>query len=1106
MKLIEICVRNPVKVTVGVLLVVLFGGISLSQMPVALTPRVERPRMSIRAQWPGAGAEEIEREIVSKLEELLNDVPGMTEITSVSRESQAWISMEFSINANMSDALVHIASRLQQIKDYPEDADEPIVYSSDTSRMAVARFNLVVRPPDVIQVEEFQRQFPELAEPLEDVRIAHNPTLARERLAALVKDHPELDRLLPSEVKVHELLLFAKRTIADQFTRIPGVSYVWVWGGQMPEMQVVVDPVALASRQLTISDIRRALRNENKDTPGGDLQEGDEHYVVRTMARYTSPEQVLDEILAVHNGAPVCVRDVATVRLGYKRGRQGSWQLNSPSLSIGVTKTPGANLFEVMKQVKIVRDELNTGVLKKQNVYLYQTVDSTVYVESALGLVKKNILLGGTFTLLALLVFLRSLRTTLVVVIAIPVSIMGTFLMLGLMGRSLNVISLAGMAFAVGMLVDNAVVVLENIFRHHQKGEQPIQAAVQGTAEVWGATLASTLTTMAVFIPILFVREEAGQLFRDIALAISCGVGLSLVVSIVVIPTAACCFIRQPTALSVARKVCAIDLNSVDWFGEKFVQAIVNANSWLMRGTLARLVMVVAFFVGTPFLVYWLMPSIEYLPKGSRNRIGGHIYLPPGYSLDKMKRIGNELHERLRPYAIVNPDSPEADALEYPVISELAYGTYGGRVWLSVRTVDPTRTAELVPLVQDIADDIAVRHPGIESSVNQSGLFERGFNRAARSVDIDIRGPELARLVELGEQVRAQTHKLIPEARVNARPSLNLNAPQIRIVPKKFNAAQMGLTASELGYNVSAFVDGAFATNYIYKGEEIDLTIVAEENVSIRQQDVPIVIPGGQVVPLSSVAEVSIGRGPSQIAHLERSRKVTISVSPPEDMALGDAIDKIERHILQPINQSGELQGVYHIAMSGTADKLRATWTSLRFNLFVVLLITYLLMAALFESWFFPLVIMVSVPLAAVGGLAGLKLMNCFVLQQLDMLTMLGFIILIGTVVNNPILIVHQSLNHMRIDGLAWRDSIITSVQNRIRPIFMTTLTTTFGLLPLVLFPGAGSELYRGVGSVVLGGLLVSTLFTLFLVPALLSLTLEARGSLLTRKPPTVSS
>lgn len=1091
MHLIDAFVRNPVKVAVGVLLVVLFGTVALFQMPVELTPQVERPRLSVRARWNGAGPQEIEREIITELEELLNDLPGMTEITSECRESQGYIRMEFSVGTDMSEVLVHVSSRLQQIRNYPEDAEEPVVYASDNSRSPVARFNLVSRPPDPAALKNAQQQFPELRRQLSAVISESNPTLAREKLSELIETEPALGPLLPAEVPVNQLTLFAEQAIADQFTRVDGVSYVWVWGGQRPEMQVVVDPFQLAGRQLTIPDLREMLRSENRDTPGGDMQYGEDHFVVRTMGRYTSPEQLKNETMGSLEGAPIYLRDVAEVGLGFKRGREGAWHFGSPSLSIGVVKTPGDNLFEVMNGLKRVRDELNNGVLKQRGVYLHQTADSTIYVDSALNLVQKNILLGGAFTVIVLLMFLRDVRTTVIVALAIPVSIIGTFLMLGLMGRSLNVISLAGMAFAVGMLVDNAVVVLENIFRHYQQGASPVSAALQGTKEVWGAALASTLTTLAVFIPTLFVQEEAGQLFRDIALAISCGVGLSLIVSVSVIPTAACRLLQKRTATtqSSAR---SLRVPVVDWVGTRFLDVVVAINARLLRSRLLRLGAVSAFLAGSLILTYLLLPPIEYLPKGNRNLISGSFYPPPGYSVDKQLRVGRQFCDQLMPLV---KEAGSADS-GLPRIADLAYGTYGGSIWFSARTTDPQRTAELVPVMREIGEGIAAENAGLQVSINQAGLFERGWNRASRSIDIDIRGPELSRLVELGEHVRDRAQELMPEASVTARPSLTLNAPQIRVVPKEHYAAEMGLTSSDLGYTVSALVDGAYVTGYFHEGEEIDLTIVGRKEGSLQDQDPPIALPNGRVVLLSTVADVEVSNGPPQIAHIERSRAITISVAPPDGLALGEAIELIENEITTPLHASGELQGLYQITLSGTADKLLATWHALRFNLVLVLMITYLLMAALFESWLYPLVIMISVPLAALGGLAGLRLINVFVLQQLDILTMLGFIILVGTVVNNAILIVHQSLNHMREDQLPPQDAVLWSVRNRVRPIFMTTFTTTFGLLPLVLFPGAGSELYRGVGSVVLGGLVVSTLFTLFLVPSLFSLTLEARAAI----------
>ncbi|HMC11692.1 MAG TPA: efflux RND transporter permease subunit, partial [Pirellulaceae bacterium] len=333
-------------------------------------------------------------------------------------------------------------------------------------------------------------------------------------------------------------------------------------------------------------------------------------------------------------------------------------------------------------------------------------------------------------------------------------------------------------------------------------------------------------------------------------------------------------------------------------------------------------------------------------------------------------------------------------------------------------------------------------------------------------------------------------------------PSLDLANPEIWIVPKLDQAADLQLTAGDLGYAVDALVDGAYATDYFSGGDKIDLRIIGEEQYAKSSQSLaslPIATPTGQLVPLEAVANVLIKSGPEQINHRTRQRAITLRVTPPLKMPLEEAMDLITSKVVDPLRASGDLSGDYNVGLAGTADKLRSTWTSLKWNLALAVLITYLLMAATFESWIYPFVVIVTVPIGAVGGFIGLWLLNLYVLQPLDVLTMLGFIMLVGTVVNNPILIVEQSLVHMREDGMPIGDAVIESVRTRIRPIFMTTLGGLAGLLPLVLAPGAGSELYRGIGAVLLGGLLVSTIVTLVFVPALLSLMMDFRTRLFER-------
>jgi HAE1 family hydrophobic/amphiphilic exporter-1 len=828
-----------------------------------------------------------------------------------------------------------------------------------------------------------------------------------------------------------------------------------------------------------------------------------------------------------------------------------------------------------MKGLKSAVKELNEEVLHPRGLQLTQVYDETEYIYSAIDLVKDNIFVGGALTMIVLMLFLhpetRTLimmpfivatavcasfispwffvlclgliilsgfwfaRAALVVGLAIPISIIGTFVMLNVLGSTLNVISLAGLAFAVGMFIDNAIVVLENIYRRHSMGEPPVTAAVRGTQEVIGAVVASSLTNMAVFLPVLFVQEEAGQLFRDIALAIAGALLLSIFVAMTVIPTATSRLFREHkdreledgdshlvpgTQLHVVnvtnghaengdafeqrsptevenesprkRRIMDLAVAPLNAFGAGFSAIVVGINRWALRSTTRRLAIVFCL-VGISALLSWVLwPKVEYLPSGNRNLVIGFVLPPPGYNLDQMMRMGERVEENLRPYWDVTAGSPEAEKLDFPMMGDFFFVARGRSVFIGIRAYEPERAGELVQLLREKA---LTDEPGAIVMAQQTSLFEQGL-QGGRKVDIEITGPDLRKLVAIGAQIYGQVPRLIPNAQPFPKPSLDLSSPEVHVEPKLVQAADMQVNTTDLGFAVNALVDGAYASDYFLDGKKIDLTVMADERFAKTTQDVeglPIATPLGQLVPLAALATVQLSSGPEQINHRERLRAITIQVTPPPEVPLEDAMITIQKQIVDPLRTSGQLDGGYRIDLAGTADKLRDTWRALRFNIILACLITYLLMAALFESWLYPFVIILSVPLGAVGGIMGLWLLNLWVLQTLDVLTMLGFVILIGTVVNNPILIIHQALNHMREDGMSLNEAVLESTRTRLRPIFATTVTTVLGLLPLVLFPGAGSELYRGLGAVLLGGLIVSTIFTLFLIPALFSLTMDAR-------------
>jgi len=1085
-------VRNPVKVAVGVILVALFGTIALLRMPMQLTPEVQTPTITIETRWPGASPQEVEREIVQEQEEQLKGVEGVRKMSSECMDSVGRIILEFAVGTDMSSALLKVNTRLQQVREYPEEADEPVLITANSGDQPIGWFILRPRVASRAEVEAFAKEHPDLAQALAPVLRAHNTGLALRRLQAAVEKHPALAALLPPKIDIATMRQFAEDVIEARFERVPGVSNANVLGGREEELQVIVDPQRLAARGITIADVRQALRGHNADTSGGDFWEGKRRYVVRTLGQFRSPEDVEGVVLARREGKPVYVRDVAEVRLGYKKPDGVVRNFGSEGIAINAQRESGANVLDVMEGLRQARDELQDGILKQKGLQLEQVYDETDYIYSAVGLVRSNIVIGGFLTVLVLLTFLRSARSTFVITLAIPTSIIGAFLVLSLLGRSLNVISLAGMAFAVGMLVDNAIVVLENIFRHYQEGERRFEAAVNGVREVWGAVVASTATTLAVFLPVLFIEEEAGQLFRDIALAISASVGLSLIVSVTLIPMATARIL--PSRRKAHRPAPAI-LRALGRpfaaFGRANLRLIYGINAWLQQGV-ARQVASVVFLVGASLLGTWaLFPKVEYLPTGNRNLVFGMVQPPPGYNIDEMVRLGQTVEHNLKPYWDVDEDpGPGKPA----AIQDFFFVARGRQVFMGVRALDPLRSGELVPVVMQMGASL----PGTNTRAAQASLFERGLT-AGRTIDIEIRGPELNRLVALGGRVMGMVFPMVPGGYAFPIPSLDLSSPEVHVKPKWDHAADMGVSAAALGYTVDSLVDGAYAGDYFIGGTKIDVTILGKEKFAGRLQDLqdlPIATPTGRLVPLRAVADITLSSGPEQINHRERERTITILVSPPPTMALEEAMDKIRTGIIEPFAAQGLLDGGYQMTLSGTADKLRATWIALRFNVVLALLITYLLLAALFESWLYPFVIILSVPLGAVGGFFGLWLLNLFVFQPLDVLTMLGFIILIGTVVNNAILIVHQALHYIREENRPPHEAIPDAVRTRVRPIFMTMTTTIFGLLPLVLFPGAGSELYRGLGSVLLGGLAVSTVFTMFLVPTFFRLALDTKEKL----------
>ncbi|HIC71824.1 MAG TPA: efflux RND transporter permease subunit [Alphaproteobacteria bacterium] len=1038
MGLIRLAIERPIAVVAAVLMILIFGVLALQRIPIQLTPDVRKPVITVTTYWSGGSPIEMEREVINRQEEVLKGVQGVSKIESRSQDGRGILTLEFEIDSDMNKSLLMVSNRLNQISDYPAEANKPLIDTSGLEDNPIAWFILTRLPGNNRALESYGD--------------------------------------------------FAENVIQDRLERVAGVSRTNLYGGSENEMRIIVDPDKLARYRLTVPDLVSALRLANVSISAGDINEGKRRYIVRTEGELQTVNQIRSVVLTSTNTETrggigrVTIGDVADVRFTFKEPRAKIRFLGDEAIAINAVRATGANVIKTMAGISKAIDELNSYAVPQAGLAIEQVYDETIYINSAISLVQQNIYVGGTFAVLILIAFLRSFRATLIISMAIPVSVVASFVAMAAMGRSINVISLAGIAFAVGMVVDAAIVVLENIFRHRENGLPAHEAALQGTRQVWSAVMVSALTTVLVFVPILVMQLEAGQLFRDIAVAISVAVLMSLLVSITMIPALSKRLLKdtRPPASRIALPI-------IDGVARGVARLLLGYTGLITKSRVASALVVIGLVFGTGTASYLFLPKMEYLPEGNRNLIFGVMLPPPGYNLDTMNSIAMRIEDKVR-HLWASVTGPIAEPGKPPKIGNFFFVALPNMAFFGAGAVDRTRVAELIPVLTETLYD----EPGTFGFFNQPSLFSREIG-GARTVALDISGSDLEAVITVAQKAAGIVGSIFPRSdghQMRPKPGLVLGAPEVRIYPNRVLLADNGVSAIALGQSIDAFNDGLRVAEITVDGRRIDLTLRGLEDKIDRTQglaNLPVVTADGRILPVSSLADIEITVGPTEVRHLERERTVTLQIMPAPSVALEEAIEMVQTQVIDKIAADGLPPGIT-LSLSGTADQLSQTFEAMMINFIVAIVIVYLLMAVLFESFLYPFIIMLSVPTAAAGGVLGLGLLNLLYFQPLDMLTLLGFIILVGIVVNNAILLVHQTLYHMRTEAMAVRDAILEATRNRLRPIFMSTLTSVFGMLPLVLVPGAGSELYRGLGSVVIGGLSLSAILTLLMVPALLAL------------------
>lgn len=1003
---------QPAALAVVIAVVALFGTLAAVNRPIQLLPETSNPVISVNTGWREAAPAEMESYIVEPQEAVLQAVPGVTEITSTIGRGFGQVTLEFEVGTDMQQALINVINRLNQAPPLPADANEPFVFSGAGGNNGQMVASLQVRP---------------------------------------LPDNPNQDLSDP----VYQAAL--ENILQPRIARIPGVSNVQLNSLRQRQVQITFDPYRAAALGISINNMANAIRGAN-DVSGGFANVGRRQYTVRFAGQYDVDR--LGELIVAWNGdRPVQLNEVADIELGLADPFDVNMRNGYPASYVQVQRTNESNTVAILDEINIALAELNSGPMKDVGLTVDLSFDSSVYIRRAIDLVQGNLLLGVVLSIGILWFFLRDRRATFIIAASIPVSLLFAFLALQVFGLSLNVISLAGLAFAVGLVLDASIIVQENIVRYRQQSEEPGTAVLHGADQVKGALFASTLTTIAIFLPVLFLEGLEGQLFRDLALTLSVAVFASMFAALTVIPVASRMWLKSvPKVDPLAH-----------WWERvtALVLRLTDRASWRWGWLAGLIVLPVGLAVA-------LKPDADFLPSAKADAVNVFFNMPPG--------VNNELFEKEIAAEIVRRLKPYMDHEQEPYIRGYNLSMFGTFNILFLYPQNPDQTEQWLELLRG---PLLKGIPDVQAFAMRASLLGIGFD-GGRSISVDLQGSDIAKLMEAGRAGMGIINELIPGATVRPQPGLSLAEPELQIVPRERRITEAGLNPQDVASAVRAMTGGLFVNEYFDGNERYDVILRTSRWTNPEQlAAMPLATPLAGAQTIGELAEIRRTVGPTQLARIDGQRTISLVVTPPDRMTVEEALE-ILREQAGPRIQAALPAGA-SIAYRGSADQLEEALFGMLKNFLLAIMILFLIMAAIFKSMRDSALVLLVMPLALSGGLLSLKLLNLVTYQSLDMLTMIGFIILLGLVVNNAILLIAETRDGQR-EGLGVRDAVERAVRVRARPVYMSTLTSLFGMLPLMLVPGTGSDIYRGLATVIVGGMFFSALFTLVLMPALLRL------------------
>ncbi len=1009
MSLPEFSIERPVTVLMASLMAILLGAIAFVEIPVDLMPETEYPTLSINVSYPGVAPQEMETLVARPLEQSLAGTPGAKRITSSTSEGRASVRLEFEYGQNLDEAAAEMRNRMERRRDsLPDEIEPPTLYKYDVS------------------------QYP---------------------IIYLTISSPEMD--------AKQLRSFSEKYIQHRLERIAGVAASRVSGGLRRQIHVNLSLKKLRALDLSVAQVVQKLREENLNRPVGPVQEGRYEVLVRTEGEFNSIEDILGVSVAARNGVKIYLRDIATVEDSHEDIRYMVSVDGSPAVRVFVYKQSGSNTVEVSD---LVRQEVAS--INRDYPHLAVTIpwDTAEFIQAAIDNVKLATMVGAGLAVVVLLFFLRSISSTLIIGVAIPISVISTFALMYFNGFTLNTVSFGGLALGVGMLVDNAIVVLENIFRHREDGLDGKEAAMIGSQEVAVAITASTLTTVAVFVPVLFIQGVAGQTFKQLAWVVSFALACSLLVAITIVPMLCSRFLRKQGDSK--------NRGLPGWIGRR-LQDLATAYEGVLGWSLDHRMIItsaaVALFAGAVWI--WPLIGVELEPELDEGSLRINATLEPGTRVEVSDLLARQLEQ------IVRENVPEARTLMSEAGSSSSWRAEGTnkaevRVYLVERSQRDRSAGDIArqlrPLLQ-VGPGMIVQ-VRVQGSMRTRGGSEFGDGR----LSVEVRGHDMDVSKELADEVLKLMAGIegVASAELSRQPGM----PELVVSVDREKANAMGLSVAEIADTMETAIGGTRASMYREAGDEFEILVrlAEEDRIDIGQLDrVSIQLPDGRTIPAGDIVSLKRREGPVEITRADQQRTIVVS-GVIEDRDLGSVVEELQEKLAGVPRPSG-----FEFVFGGEYEQQQEAFREMTFAALLALVLVYMVMAAQFESVRDPFIILFSIPLAFVG-IAGTLLVTE---TTFNMQGFLGVIVLVGIVVNNAIVLVDYTNLLRREHGYGVREAVVTAGSRRLRPILMTTVTTVLGLMPMSLGWGEGGELQVPMARTVIGGLTTSTLITLVFIP-----------------------